>query len=84
MNKSALMLRRKQNRILTCQFYVEKKCCDVNVKRYRWKSSIEILQISSQNPSDGPPTRSIIRVYCLFEICYSEGLSLAVGDVYDI
>lgn len=61
-----------------------KKCCDVNVKRYRWKSSIEILQISSQNLSDGPPTRSIKRVYCLFEICYSEGLSLAVGDVYDI
>lgn len=57
-----------------------KKCCDVN----RWKSSIEILQISSQNLSDGPPTRSIKRVYCLFEICYSEGLSLAVGDVYDI
>lgn len=61
-----------------------KKCCDVNVKRYRWKSSIEILQILSQNLSDGPPTRSIKRVYCLFEICYSEGLSLAVGDVYDI
>lgn len=54
--------------------------CDVNVERYRWKSSIEILQISSQNL----PTRSIKRVYCLFEICYSEGLSLAVGDVYDI
>lgn len=62
----------------------KKKCCDVNVKRYRWKSSIEILQISSQNLSDRPPTRSIKRVYCLFEICYSEGLSLAVGDVYDI
>lgn len=82
MNQSALMLRRKQNRILTCQFYAEKN--DVNVKRYRWKSSIEILQISSKNLSDGPPTRSIKRVYCLFEICYSEGLSLAVGDVYDI
>lgn len=29
-------------------------------------------------------SKSIKRVYCLFEICYSEGLSLAVGDVYDI